>query len=486
MASILLPFDTNRWDAKEWDLNPHSDLFVGLVACAMPTPEVGVRGLAIDGTWNKLNADGTSGVLRDILGGAAWCTTSSGSAEFRLDISQSVITAAPISLAFVGTKNHNHTGSSPFNIMSADNSASANNRDRVALYGSGGQLVGIRVASDSSATNGPLIDPGMPFGKIGCAVGVYKTATEYWSAVNGSKATTSTTSRIPTGINRLSIGSISTSVWPFILKSGLWWNRALSEAESIELSRDYRVLFRPKKRILYFSTSSSTTIRPAQGSLVVTGQSPTISKTANVFRSPAQGSLTITGQAPTVSKTVNIQCAPTQGSLLLTGQTPVISRTEHLWRSIGQGSIVITGQAPTITTYAGITRQPGQGSLTLIGQAPSIGITAHHRVAPQAGQIVLDGLAPVVTNTTPPLFTQDQLDFLLAYMEANLMIWDEPIEGVMTAREMMRILLAAIAGKRAGLGTATEQYMAQDGTTPRVTFTPTDASGNGNTVLDGS
>lgn len=65
-------------------------------------------------------------------------------------------------------------------------------------------------------------------------------------------------------------------------------------------------------------------------------------------------------------------------------------------------------------------------------------------------------------------------------------VWASVLEGTLTAEQMQRILLAALAGKRAGLGTATEQYMAQDGTTPRVTFTPTDASGNGSTVLDGS
>ena len=66
------------------------------------------------------------------------------------------------------------------------------------------------------------------------------------------------------------------------------------------------------------------------------------------------------------------------------------------------------------------------------------------------------------------------------------MIWDDPMEGTLTFREAMRIMLAALAGKRAGLGTATEEYMAQDGVTPRVTFTPSDAAGNGTTVVDGA
>lgn len=62
-------------------------------------------------------------------------------------------------------------------------------------------------------------------------------------------------------------------------------------------------------------------------------------------------------------------------------------------------------------------------------------------------------------------------------------IWQRTLEGL-TAEQMMRIMLAALAGKRQGLGTATEQYLAQDGTTPRITLTP-DASGNGAPTLNG-
>lgn len=65
-------------------------------------------------------------------------------------------------------------------------------------------------------------------------------------------------------------------------------------------------------------------------------------------------------------------------------------------------------------------------------------------------------------------------------------VWAELLEGGLTAAQMQRINLAALAGKRQGLGTATEEYLGQDGTTPRITFTPTDANGNGTTVVDGT
>ncbi len=63
--------------------------------------------------------------------------------------------------------------------------------------------------------------------------------------------------------------------------------------------------------------------------------------------------------------------------------------------------------------------------------------------------------------------------------------WSKALEG-MTAEEMMRVMLAALAGKRSGLGTATETYMGRDGVTPRITLTPTDAAGNGTPTVNGA
>jgi hypothetical protein len=63
-------------------------------------------------------------------------------------------------------------------------------------------------------------------------------------------------------------------------------------------------------------------------------------------------------------------------------------------------------------------------------------------------------------------------------------VWTKALEGL-TAEEMMRVMLAALAGKRQGIGSATEQYMGQDGVTPRITLTP-DVNGNGTPVIDGT
>jgi len=64
-------------------------------------------------------------------------------------------------------------------------------------------------------------------------------------------------------------------------------------------------------------------------------------------------------------------------------------------------------------------------------------------------------------------------------------VWSRLIEGL-TAEQMLRVMTAALVGTTTGLGTSTEQYMAQDGSTPRVTA-DFDASNNRiNVVLNGA
>ena len=55
------------------------------------------------------------------------------------------------------------------------------------------------------------------------------------------------------------------------------------------------------------------------------------------------------------------------------------------------------------------------------------------------------------------------------------------VDGTVTTRQAVSVLLAGVAGKASGLGTATETYVAQDGTTPRI-VTTFDAAGNRITV----
>jgi hypothetical protein len=105
--------------------------------------------------------------------------------------------------------------------------------------------------------------------------------------------------------------------------------------------------------------------------------------------------------------------------------------------------------------------------------------------------LLLSGLisTPPATSGGLPLLLPGSGATSLSQADLNAIaaaVWGTILEGTLTAEQIQRINLAALAGKRQGLGTATEEYLAQDGVTPRVTFTPSDASGNGTTVVDGS
>jgi len=60
-------------------------------------------------------------------------------------------------------------------------------------------------------------------------------------------------------------------------------------------------------------------------------------------------------------------------------------------------------------------------------------------------------------------------------------VWARALDGL-TAEQIMKVTLAALAGKRSGIGTATETYFGNDGITPVITLTP-DQYGNGQPVV---
>ena len=65
-------------------------------------------------------------------------------------------------------------------------------------------------------------------------------------------------------------------------------------------------------------------------------------------------------------------------------------------------------------------------------------------------------------------------------------VWDEPIEGGYSARNLMRIMSAAMAGKLSGAESATIIITGVDGTTTRIQAVGVDDAGNRPTVnLDG-
>ena len=65
-------------------------------------------------------------------------------------------------------------------------------------------------------------------------------------------------------------------------------------------------------------------------------------------------------------------------------------------------------------------------------------------------------------------------------------VWEEPLEGLYTAEEVMKIVASALAGEVSGAGTGVERFKGLDGVTDRIVST-VDVEGNRTSVIaDGS
>jgi hypothetical protein len=65
-------------------------------------------------------------------------------------------------------------------------------------------------------------------------------------------------------------------------------------------------------------------------------------------------------------------------------------------------------------------------------------------------------------------------------------IWAHVLETGLSAEEVLRVLLATLAGRSTGVGTTTETYLSQNGATPRVTATFDTAGNRTAIVVNGS
>ena len=127
---------------------------------------------------------------------------------------------------------------------------------------------------------------------------------------------------------------------------------------------------------------------------------------------------------------------------------------------------------------------PTPGNYTIIG---NIGAT----IVPVAGVFVDRTKSAAFSTTSSGGSGPSPADVAVAVLAAAAVTpiqatsQDRVIEGDLTEAGLLRVLLAALAGKRQGLGTTTEQYMGRDGTTPRITLTP-DQNGNGTPTINGA
>lgn len=112
---------------------------------------------------------------------------------------------------------------------------------------------------------------------------------------------------------------------------------------------------------------------------------------------PPAGSLTLSGQTPTVTATANQFVTPPAGSLSLSGKVPTVLTPNTI--AVPAGSLSLTGLVPTVTIGTNITVSPPAGSLSLTGNAPTVAVSDNKTVAPPAGSLSLTGLVPTVAVT---------------------------------------------------------------------------------------
>ena len=290
----------------------------------------------------------------------------------------------------------------------------------------------------------------------------------------------------------------------------VFFSGALSDALAKSLSENPRQLFKPCRQVLYFDVGGGT------GATDLTIQDSSHAQAADNAGLTTQWLLTVadaahahTADGPTL--TVASVLAVAEALHTHVADNLDLSTTGATNLTIQEAAHDHTADALTLITDWLLTIADALHSHA----ADNLGLTADTWLA--IADAVHAHLADGVTLTTASVlaileavhahaaevldlffssFTEAQLQEILAYVEANMAVptaaqiaaavWAEVLEGTLTAAQMQRIKLAALAGKRKGLGTATEEYLGLDGVTPRVTFTPADASGNGTTVVDGA
>ena len=162
------------------------------------------------------------------------------------------------------------------------------------------------------------------------------------------------------------------------------------------------------------TTSTPITREPAQETLALEGQAPSVEEAH--FTDVAAETLALEGQVPVADRTDNHVVTPEATALAVEGQAPEALRTESgaaLPGSVelllsGQAltanvthsadpstdTLVLSGYAPTVLRFNAVV--PAEDALALEGQAPTVDVT--HSADPAVATLVLEGQAPTAAR----------------------------------------------------------------------------------------
>lgn len=147
--------------------------------------------------------------------------------------------------------------------------------------------------------------------------------------------------------------------------------------------------------------------------------------------------------------------------------------TDSEFEENGEHGVDLTGAGATedpMFHHCNFLRNTGYG--LKINNANVVGATIESEC-----EFAFNGSGDYIDNGTDTIFQENTANTGLAAA-----VWAKALDGL-TAEQIMKVTLSALAGKRSGIGTATEVNYANNGTTPVITFTPTDAQGNGTPVI---
>jgi hypothetical protein len=151
--------------------------------------------------------------------------------------------------------------------------------------------------------------------------------------------------------------------------------------------------------------------------------------------------------------------------VLEASETGELYPTIHAWRSLDLGGGATFNQIDFVNGWQ--LKFPAAGNYSIIGNLNAT-------IVPVAGVYVERKTSAAYVTTAVGASGPTPADIALA-------VWQRATEGALTAEQMLRVMLAALAGRSEGVGTDVEQYLSHDGSKPRVTAT-FDPQGNRATV----
>jgi len=174
------------------------------------------------------------------------------------------------------------------------------------------------------------------------------------------------------------------------------------------------------------------------------------------------------------------------------GTGELVSATPHQTNRVAL-AVTGTGDAPTLRPYRGyVAAMDAQGNSYAI-------ITPHQSM--KARLLVSVGAVPSAEDVAQAIWNSQSAQYSypntmgkslanassggVDYSALADAVWGKALESSLTAEQIVRIMAAALAGDRSGIGTATEIYKGLDGTTTRISLTP-DANGNGTPSINGA